>query len=300
MSNATQLAEVWVHPFEKSGLGKAPFACIGYAKLVYQACQGAPVQCGGSCDFCGTGIMHSYTIRSADGRTFKVGSDCLERTRDTKLIEEQRAAERAYEAEQRRLAWEAEAPERERRERAEKATREAKLLAQAEINAQWAAMLIEGARVVLASNRLSDYDRSVVARIHEELTSGTRQPGLVIDEEDESRGHVSREWLVLSSAYIATTLPPNVHVGRVGERLRNFSCRYLGGPTIGIDSPYGASVLTKFLVVDGPMAGAVMLWKTKYHPASKGAYIRLTATVKAHDEYKGQLQTVITRGKVEE
>lgn len=60
-----------------SGFGPGPYKVVGYSRLVYQACPGAPVQAGGSCDYCGTGIMHAYTIRCADGVEFKVGCDCV-------------------------------------------------------------------------------------------------------------------------------------------------------------------------------------------------------------------------------
>jgi len=35
----------WVHPFERAGLGTAPFKCVGFTVMKYQACPGAPVQC---------------------------------------------------------------------------------------------------------------------------------------------------------------------------------------------------------------------------------------------------------------
>ena len=68
------------HPFERAALGIAPFRYVGYAELTFQAHPGAPVQPGGSCDYCGQGIRHSFRIRSADGREFKVGSDCVAKT----------------------------------------------------------------------------------------------------------------------------------------------------------------------------------------------------------------------------
>ena len=71
---------VTVHPFERAGLGKAPFKCVGNHQSKFQACPGAPVQPGSSCDFCGTGIMDVYVIRSADGKRFKVGCDCVAKT----------------------------------------------------------------------------------------------------------------------------------------------------------------------------------------------------------------------------
>lgn len=79
-------ALVGVHKFEASGLGKAPFRCVGYGRLTYQACPGAPVQPGGTCDYCGTAIIDAFRIRGIDGREFKVGSDCVLKTGDAGLI----------------------------------------------------------------------------------------------------------------------------------------------------------------------------------------------------------------------
>ncbi len=58
-----------IHPFEKAGLGKAPFRC----ELVSE-------RRGSSCDFCGTGIRNEFWIKSADGKSFKVGCDCVRKT----------------------------------------------------------------------------------------------------------------------------------------------------------------------------------------------------------------------------
>lgn len=66
-----------IHPFEGRGFGHAPYAFVGYSRQVFQAVQGAPCQPGTACDYCGTGIMDVYRVRSSDGVTFKVGSDCI-------------------------------------------------------------------------------------------------------------------------------------------------------------------------------------------------------------------------------
>lgn len=65
------------HAFERAGLGKAPYTFMGCERRVFQACPGAPEQPGGCCDYCGTGIHYQFILRSADGREFKVGSDCI-------------------------------------------------------------------------------------------------------------------------------------------------------------------------------------------------------------------------------
>lgn len=69
------------HPFTRAGFGPAPFRCVGMTVEKYQACHGAPIQPGTSCDYCGTGIMYAFWIVNADeSRRFKVGCDCVAKT----------------------------------------------------------------------------------------------------------------------------------------------------------------------------------------------------------------------------
>ncbi len=88
-----------IHCFEAAGLGKAPFTYDGvvYQEIAYgnrvvnlKGANGQIVQCetkpGGTCDYCGTYIVNMFKIKSSDGRTFKVGCDCLMKTGDSGLI----------------------------------------------------------------------------------------------------------------------------------------------------------------------------------------------------------------------
>jgi hypothetical protein len=75
-----------VHVFERAGLGTAPFRVIGYRELTHSDGPGCPVRPGGSCDYCGTGIMYACVIQGSDGRTFKVGCDCVAKTGDAGLL----------------------------------------------------------------------------------------------------------------------------------------------------------------------------------------------------------------------
>lgn len=68
-----------VHPFEEAGFGRAPYRFDGVTRNWFVACPGDPGKPGGSCDFCGQGIAYEYWVRSADGRRFKVGCDCIEK-----------------------------------------------------------------------------------------------------------------------------------------------------------------------------------------------------------------------------
>jgi hypothetical protein len=74
------------HKFETAGLGRAPFRFVNYYQSKYQACPDAPVQPGTVCDFCWTGIIDVFVIRDADGKEFKVGSTCVDKTGDAGLV----------------------------------------------------------------------------------------------------------------------------------------------------------------------------------------------------------------------
>jgi hypothetical protein len=90
MTNAQQTETATVHPFEAAGLGQAPFRfvgmiwqdlCYGEAILNREEYQRTGIRIstkpGGTCDYCGAYIVDMFKVESADGRTFKVGSDCI-------------------------------------------------------------------------------------------------------------------------------------------------------------------------------------------------------------------------------
>lgn len=85
--------ETKIHAFEKAGLGKAPFRFVGqihqdiaYGQAVISPDLMITTKPGGTCDYCGTYILNMFRIVSSDGRTFKVGSDCVAKTGDAGLI----------------------------------------------------------------------------------------------------------------------------------------------------------------------------------------------------------------------
>lgn len=58
------------HPWEKAGLGVAPFRFVMMTT--------APGQ-GDGCHYCGTGIKYLFHCVSSDGKRFHVGCDCIAR-----------------------------------------------------------------------------------------------------------------------------------------------------------------------------------------------------------------------------
>lgn len=94
MGQATQAAvtEHGVHAFERAGLGKAPFRFVGpedqdlcYGERILNRAEyeRTGIRCatkpGGSCAYCGTYIVVMCNVESADGRSFHVGTDCIEK-----------------------------------------------------------------------------------------------------------------------------------------------------------------------------------------------------------------------------
>lgn len=69
VADAPKTVRPLLHPFEQAGLGVSPFACSKVTTGQETACA-----------YCGTRIKYAFHIASADGRTFVVGSDCVEKT----------------------------------------------------------------------------------------------------------------------------------------------------------------------------------------------------------------------------
>ena len=97
-NNTTKTEAETVHTFERSGLGKAPFRYVGqiwqdiaYGEVVLNRAEWdatgirASTKPGGTCDYCGAYILNMFQIESADGKRFKVGSDCVLKTGDAGL-----------------------------------------------------------------------------------------------------------------------------------------------------------------------------------------------------------------------
>jgi len=63
-------------------LGQPPYRFLHHEAKTYQACPGAPIQVGGSCDHCATGIIDMFHFEASDGKRFKVGSTCVKKAGD--------------------------------------------------------------------------------------------------------------------------------------------------------------------------------------------------------------------------
>lgn len=96
MNETTATENTGMHPFERAGLGIAPFTFVGTYESKFQAVPGdpnCPIQPGTCCDYCFQGIMYVCRVRSADGREFKVGCDCVLKTKDKRITTAAKRAE---------------------------------------------------------------------------------------------------------------------------------------------------------------------------------------------------------------
>ncbi len=85
MTKTDNQAIIGKHVFEAAGCGVAPFRVVGCREEFITYPDGT-TQASGCCSYCGTGIRNVFIIRDANGREFKVGSDCVEKTGDAGLI----------------------------------------------------------------------------------------------------------------------------------------------------------------------------------------------------------------------
>lgn len=113
-----------------------------------------------------------------------------------------------------------------------------------------------------------------------------------------------REIGKLEEAKKKATLPPSTHLGTVGEKVEFYATLI---SVFANESDYGISYCTKMITDSGQM----LTWwasndSTTEDPAEavehgllcKGVRSKVSGTVKNHGEYKGTLQTTVTRCKV--
>lgn len=277
-----------VHCFEKAGLGKAPFRCVGMASIPSSSLAEAnptaynnalamlPKGIGcGSCQYCGTGIMHNFIIQSADDRRFVVGSDCVAKTGDAGLIQQVKRE----------------------RVRVKQEAREAKRsMRRSELEALWAAERAERAAVFCASHA------DLIEAAKPWMIEGTfvndlltrAMAGFFIS--DRAEAALVKAVADLNEA--ARLRATSRHVGKPGERLtvkvKVQQVRWFDRPAF--NAPWRQE--TCYIVTLRDEADNALVVKgTSFRP-EEGAELTIKATVKDHTEYRGMRQTNVQRVKV--
>jgi hypothetical protein len=279
--------ETAVHCFEKAGLGRAPFRCtdlyslpspslagnnpVAYNNAIADMPQG--LGCG-SCAYCGTAIMHNFIITSADDRRFVVGSDCVARTGDAGLVKQVRAERLRVVREKREASRSMKRAEREALWAAERAARAA-------------AFAVEQAGLIARAAPYMDQYNTIpfVKDVVERGLAG----GFMSD-----RALATLERVIADQeARIARRLMSS-HVGAIGKRqLFNATVVRVSSYERQRFGSYGME--TVWIVTMQDEAGHALVSKSPAFHAQKGETLKFKATVKAHDEYQGERQTVIQR-----
>ncbi len=257
------------HPFERAGLGQAPFRVVRFEVRKYQACQGAPIQPGTSCDFCLTSISNVFWISGVDGNEFKVGCDCVLKTEDRNLSKEVKDLKRTHARELR-----AAKKMRATAERAEKRQREA-VEDSERIEANYAVELHALDLLAKLPGFPGEFGASVAAQIREGRVLSARQRALI-----------EKLW---AEAQTPAPLVVNEYVASVGSKI---ACDVTVTVALVIEGIYG----TQTLVIMRDDAGRILKWIATGRPKlQRGNRAHIRGTVKKHDTYQTQLQTVLTR-----
>lgn len=284
MAKKTQEAGPWVHPFERAGFGKAPFKVVGFYEKVYRAHQDAPIQPAGMCEYCGQSIRYVVRVQSSDGHEHEIGTDCVAKTGDTALTEQERKEERAWKYAQREKVTGAE-------RRARQEAEQARLKAQSEQNAQNYEQIIRDAVTILDSPHVPARYREVAKNRLEGLVTGRWDHDYYADEGSE------KEKTQFDMGLLIAPLPPPGRFWNVGDKIGPIKVLFEGGPDFR--TQFGWQSIDKFRVLEGPEAGAILAWFTSagFSKGAVGDVFLITATVKEHSEYQGTPQNVITRVK---
>jgi len=262
------------HPFEKAGLGKAPFSCTGVSENVWDNGDGT-TKAGGCCDYCGTGIRWEFWIKGsvAGAKQFKVGCDCVAKTGwgiegFEKVRADHTRARRQAGATKRREARKAQIE-------AERAQRKADRL---EATQAW-----------------RDANSAIVARL--EAFEGNNQFLRDMAYNLAQWGNLSARQLEAVESCFAVierqefARANSQHLGAVGDKL---VLTIVIERIITLEGIYGRTYIT----VARDEQGNAITYKGGIIIGNKGETITLKATVKDHTIYNEVRQTVIQRPKV--
>ena len=257
-----------IHPFERAGLGRAPFTCIGVDEIWFEM-PGFGRKPGGSCAYCGTGILNAFKIRSADGACFVVGCDCVEKTGP---VAEFRAVRLAAAADKRAKRVAGRRIEREARWKAEAAERRA-LKAEA-----WGAANADLAAELAAYAGENEFVRSMRQAVD---TWG----GLTQGQTDAVRATLATE------ARIQRQRANSRHVGKIAKRM-NVRARVVFSKVLY--SQQFPSII-RCITVFETEAGDSLVWFSSDRWAPTEEFFEIRFTPSAHDQRDGIAQTIIQR-----
>jgi len=263
------------HPFEKSGLGYAPFRCVGCRENWF-VMPGFGQKPGGTCDYCGTGILYEYVILDKNGKEFVVGCECVRKTGSNvanfdNVRKEQARKVRQIRTQAQRAARQAayEAAKRERQEQ------------YAEEVAAW-----KQAHAPLV-NHIMSYDgtNSFMLSLQSALVANHRLTDRQVEAVEAMIAREEKQKVVAAASN---------HVGTVGQRVKTARVRVLRSLKVGT-SFFGYREMPRVLVTMEDDLGNQLTWWTDHYENEFTEFADAAFTVKDHTVYNGVKQTVVNR-----
>jgi len=269
------------HPFQKAGLGTAPFSCTHVSENVFRLPDGS-AKAGGCCDYCGTGIRWEFWIKGsiANAKQFKVGCDCVAKTGwgiegfekvradHTRARRQEGAEKRAEKKREARKAW---------------------------IDEQHAARAIEREA---ATKVWRDAHSALAARL--DAYTGTNDFLLSMIERLGYWGTLSGNQTEAAESCFATidrleaARATSQHIGAVGDKI---TLTITVERIVVLRSEfYGDNYIT----IARDEAGNTIAYKGRTNIGDKGDTNTVKASVKEHTVYDGVKQTIIQRPKLME
>jgi hypothetical protein len=260
-----------VHPFERAGLGHAPYRCYGCRENRFEM-PGFGWKPGGSCDYCGTGILYEYVIKSADGVEFVVGCDCVNKTGADVL---------GFKEERTRIARE----RRQTKVAARRAIRQAEWAAirekeQAERSAAfWATFGDLGSKLQAYSG-----DHDFLLTMKQALADRGYLTERMISVVESNLDRLSAEEALRASSR---------HIGVIGKRVKGIKAKVVFSKHVGNSGfyPFPPKFIVRFLTEDG----SVLVWFTSHGESISEELETISFSVKDHGEYNQTKQTIVQR-----
>jgi hypothetical protein len=262
------------HPFEKSGLGKAPFSCTHVTENVFALPDGT-TKAGGCCDYCGTGIRWEFWIKGsvAGARQFKVGCDCVAKTgwgidRFLEVRAAHTRARRQAGVQSRRAARQAQVA-------AERAQRQADRL---EATQAWRDANSALVARLEAYEGTNDFLRSSAINLAQWGNLTQRQ----LEAVESCFSVIDR----LEAARVNSQ-----HIGSVGDKV---TLTITVERIIVLETQFG----TNYITIARDEQGNAVTYKGRINIGDKGDTNTIKATVCAHTVYNGIKQTTVQRPKL--
>lgn len=235
-----------------------------------------------TCEKCGQSIKYVVTLKSTDGQVMSVGQDCAVTLAGGPELAEIRSAERKWEHEQwlispEGVAWRAEQDER--------PIRMARIAA---LNADRFALWIAGIREILTCPRVADWPRKILQGVLQTWENGNRDAPFTPGDESIFLGAM-RDVLLPESSY---------HAADVGKRV-DLTVWYEYSSTFEAMGYRGLEMRYVWNLRDS--GGRRYVWiSSSWLPGldkreDRGTVLRVRATIKGKDEFRGTKQTKLTR-----